>query len=287
MYINIKLDKKRLIIIFISVLVLITSVLGFTLKSENVSENRNENENENENIIVVSGEITNWGLSFREKGKAPVGNVNNEELKKYGAAYLGNENENKNENEIYLTFDAGYEAGYTENILNVLKEENVKACFFIVGNYLETAPDLVKRMAEEGHTVANHTYTHPDMSKITSESDFLNELSRVEEKYREITGMEMPKLYRPPQGKFSLENLKLAKKNGYSTAFWSLAYVDWLKDDQPTHQEALSKLTERIHPGAIILLHSTSKTNSEILKELITKYKEMGYTFGTIDEVFK
>ncbi|MBE6731704.1 MAG: delta-lactam-biosynthetic de-N-acetylase [Ruminococcaceae bacterium] len=281
MYINIKLDKKRLIIIFISVLVLITSVLGFTLKSENVSENRNENENN----IAVSGEITNWGLSFREKGKAPVGNVNNGELKKYGAAYLGNENENINE--IYLTFDAGYEAGYTENILNVLKEENVKACFFIVGNYLETAPELVKRMAEEGHTVANHTYTHPDMSKITSESDFLNELSRVEEKYREITGMEMPKLYRPPQGKFSLENLKLAKENGYNTAFWSLAYVDWLKDDQPTHQEALSKLTERIHPGAIILLHSTSKTNSEILKELITKYKEMGYTFGTIDEVFK
>ena len=265
----IKLNKKLIISVTLSLLVIITALIGFTLKEKEYTS--------------VSAEITNWGLSFRKEGEAPIGNISNAELKKYGAAFLGNDKNNK----IYLTFDAGYEAGYTENILNILKEENVKACFFIVGNYLETAPDLVKRMAEDGHIVANHTYTHPDMSKIESESEFLKELNRVEEKYKEITGRTMPKLYRPPQGKFSLDNLKMAQKNGYNTAFWSLAYVDWLKDNQPTKNEALSKLTERIHPGAIILLHSTSKTNSEILKELITKYKEMGYSFSSLDEVFK
>ncbi len=233
--------------------------------------------------IIASSEITNWGLSFQGENKAPIGNISNEELKKYGAAFLGDDKNNK----IYLTFDAGYEAGYTEKILDILKEENVKACFFIVGNYLETAPNLVKRMAEEGHIVANHSYSHPDMSKILNENEFLKELKKVEEKFNEITNLKMPKLYRPPQGKFSIDNLKMAQNNGYNTAFWSLAYVDWLKDNQPTKNEALSKLTERIHPGAIILLHSTSKTNSEILKDLIIKYKEMGYSFSSLDEVFK
>ena len=140
-------------------------------------------------------------------------------------------------------------------------------------------------MIDEGHIVGNHTYSHPDMSKISTAESFSNELNKMENKYKEITGKEMLKIYRPPQGKFSEENLSMAKDMGYKTIFWSLAYVDWLEDKQPTKEEAFSKLLTRIHPGAVVLLHSTSKTNCEILDELLTKWKEMGYTFKAIDQI--
>ena len=153
----------------------------------------------------------------------------------------------------------------------------------MVGNYLETSPDLVKRMISEGHIVANHTYHHPDMSKIASKEDFQKELTSLEEKFQEITGQAMPKYYRPPQGKYSVENLQMAKDLGYHTFFWSLAYVDWYQDRQPSKEEAFKKLLGRIHPGAIVLLHSTSSTNAAILDELLTNWEEMGYTFRAID----
>ena len=153
----------------------------------------------------------------------------------------------------------------------------------MVGNYLETSPDLVKRMLSEGHIVANHTYHHPDMSKIASKEDFQRELTSLEEKFQEITGQAMPKYYRPPQGKYSVENLQMAKDLGYHTFFWSLAYVDWYQDKQPSKEEAFKKLLGRIHPGAIVLLHSTSSTNAAILDELLTRWEEMGYTFRSID----
>ena len=156
---------------------------------------------------------------------------------------------------------------------------------FCTGHYLDTAPDLVKRMVEEGHCVGNHTYNHPDMSKISDMESFAKEMQDVEALYKEITGEEMTRYYRPPQGKYSTTNLEMAKELGYHTFFWSLAYVDWYQDDQPTHEEAYSKLLTRIHPGAIVLLHSTSKTNGEIMDELLTKWEEMGYTFGTLDEL--
>ncbi len=226
-------------------------------------------------------EITNWGLSFREEGKAPQGNVSAEFLKNYNAYYVLNGEEKV----IYLTFDAGFENGYMPNILDVLKKHDIKATFFLVGNYLETEPDLVKRMIEEGHIVGNHTYTHPDMSKISDTEAFNRELVKFEEKYKEVTGQDLVKFYRPPQGKFSESNLKQANELGYKTFFWSLAYVDWYVNDQPTKEQAFSKLIPRIHPGAVVLLHSTSKTNSEILDELITKWKEMGYTFKNLDEI--
>ena len=153
----------------------------------------------------------------------------------------------------------------------------------MVGNYLETSPDLVKRMISEGHIVANHTYHHPDMSKIASKEDFQKELTSLEEKFQEISGQAMPKYYRPPQGKYSVENLQMAKDLGYHTFFWSLAYVDWYQDRQPSKEEAFKKLLGRIHPGAIVLLHSTSSTNAAILDELLTSWEEMGYTFRSID----
>ena len=168
----------------------------------------------------------------------------------------------------------------------MLKDHQVPAAFFLVGNYLEQNPDLVCRMADEGHTVGNHTWSHPDMSKITDPAAFERELKQVEDKYHEITGQALPKYYRPPQGIFSEENLKLARDLGYKTVFWSLAYVDWNNDDQPTAEAAFSKLLPRTHNGAVVLLHSTSKTNAAILDDLLTKWKDAGYRFGTLEELF-
>lgn len=234
---------------------------------------------------VVSDSVVldsqDWGLGFSEEGQPPTGMATVEELKEYQTYYLGDTAQKR----LYLTFDAGYENGNTEPILEALKKHQVKATFFVVGHYLETAQELIRRMVEEGHTVGNHTYHHYDMSKISDQTAFLEEIQSVEEKYREITGKEMVKYYRPPQGKYSLENLRMAKELGYHTFFWSLAYVDWNQDSQPSHEEAYSKLMSRLHPGAIVLLHNTSSTNAEILDELLTKWENQGYTFGTLDEL--
>lgn len=223
--------------------------------------------------------ITDWGLSFQSEGAPPVANASQEYLRNFDALYVGD----ANQKEIYITFDAGFENGNTEKILDALKKHGVKATFFLVGNYFETQPELVKRMAKEGHTIGNHTYSHPDMSKIGDIQSFQTELQKNEALYRDILGSEMPKLYRPPQGKFCEENLKMAQQLGYSTVFWSLAYVDWYADDQPTPEQAFSKLLPRIHPGAVVLLHSTSSTNAEILDELLTKWEETGYSFGDLE----
>lgn len=223
----------------------------------------------------------NWGLSFQQEGKPPVGNATADYLEQFHAHYTGDTDEKV----IYLTFDAGFENGNTPAILDALKKHQAPATFFVVGNYLETAPDLVKRMATEGHTVANHTFHHPDMSKISSQETFGKELTSLEFLYTQITGQPMKRYYRPPQGKYSEANLKMASDMGYHTFFWSLAYVDWYQDKQPSHEEAFKKLLGRIHPGAIVLLHSTSRTNGEIMDELLGKWEEMGYCFRSLDEL--
>lgn len=222
-----------------------------------------------------------WGLGFHNDGELPTANASIDELKKYNAYYA----ENTEKKEIYLTFDCGFENGNTAKILDALKKHHAPATFFVVGNYLSTSPDLVNRMVKEGHTVGNHTYHHPDMSQISSKDAFEKELKDVEKKYKEITGKEISRFYRPPQGKFNLENLQMAKDLGYCTFFWSLAYVDWYEDNQPTKEEAFDKLLPRVHPGAIVLLHNTSKTNGEILDELLTKWEEMGYTFKSLSQL--
>ena len=181
--------------------------------------------------------------------------------------------------------DAGFENGNTPAILDALKKHNASACFFLVGNYIETAPDLVQRMVDEGHLVGNHTYTHPDMSKISDAASFSQELTKLEEAYQALIGQPLPKFYRPPQGKYSAENLEQAQALGYTSVFWSLAYVDWYTDNQPTAEQAFSKLLPRIHPGAIVLLHSTSSTNASILDELLTKWEAEGYSFGSLSEL--
>ena len=192
-----------------------------------------------------------------------------------------------NEKVLYLTFDAGYENGCTEKILDVLKKHQVPAAFFLVGNYLEKNADLVRRMVDEGHIVGNHTMHHPDMRKLTDKESFAKELTGLEDLFREVTGKELPKFYRPPQGLYSEENLEMAKEMGYKTVFWSLAYADWNNDSQPTKAYAFEKLLPRTHNGAVVLLHSTSRTNAEILDALLQQWKDMGYTFKSIDTLFE
>ena len=231
-------------------------------------------------VMETTLETENWGLGFGKDGKKPTGNATPAQLAKYNAYFMAEGDEKV----IYLTFDCGYENGNTELILDALKKHNAPATFFVVGHYLESAPDIVKRMVEEGHTVGNHTYHHPDMSRISDQASFQKEMESVEEKFREVTGQDLALYYRPPQGKYSEANLKMAQEMGYATFFWSLAYVDWNQDSQPSHEEAFEKLTKRIHPGAIVLLHNTSKTNGEILDELLTKWEEMGYTFRPLSD---
>lgn len=223
-----------------------------------------------------------WGLSFRQEGAPPIGNAGKDQLRQYQAAYIGNVGEKV----LYLTFDAGYENGCTAKILDTLKEKQAPAAFFLVGNYIRQSPDLVRRMVAEGHTVGNHTMHHYDMSRLSDKAAFSKELTDLEALYKETVGQELPKYYRPPQGIYSEENLKMAQELGYKTLFWSLAYVDWNNDAQPTKEAAFAKLLPRTHNGAVVLLHSTSKTNAEILGELIDKWKEAGYRFGTLEELF-
>ena len=227
-------------------------------------------------------EAASWGLSFPHPGESPAGNATAEELAAYDAVYMGNPEEKV----LYLTFDAGYENGHTAEILDVLGKHRAPAAFFVVGTYIEQNPELVRRMASEGHIVGNHTWHHWDMDKIGDRATFEKELADVAAAYEIATGKEMPRYYRPPRGVYAERNLEMAKALGYNTVFWSLAYVDWKQDEQPTREEAFDKLLSRVHNGAVVLLHSTSATNAEILDELLTKWEEMGFRFGSLEELF-
>lgn len=228
-----------------------------------------------------AAQSTGWGLSFQEEGKRPAGNASIDDLKQYNAYYASDTDQKI----IYLTFDAGYENGNTPVILDALKKHQAPAVFFVVGNFIKDNHDLIRRILAEGHIIGNHTMTHPDLPQISSMDAFQKELQDVEELYTSLTGEPMTKFYRPPRGIYSTENLSMAKELGYSTFFWSLAYVDWIQDQQPSREEAFQKLLTRIHPGAIVLLHNTSSTNAEILDELLTKWEEMGYEFHSLKEL--
>lgn len=259
------LSKKNILFIILSLVI----VVVFTLCCK---------------AFILANKNTNWGLSFNNgSSNPPTGNATPEYLKNYNAYYIDiNNTESK---KIYITFDAGYEAGYMPTILEALKKHNVKATFFVVGTLIKSDPELIKQIVADGHIVGNHTMTHPNMSKMQTMEDFKKEVETVESLYKDLIGENMPKYYRPPQGIYSEKNLQMANELGYKTIFWSLAYVDWYKDKQPSKEEAFEKLLPRIHDGAILLLHSTSKTNSEILDELLTKLEKKGYSFGILDEL--
>ncbi len=172
-----------------------------------------------------------------------------------------------------------------EKILDTLKAEEVPAAFFVLGHLIKKNRELVLRMKEEGHLVCNHTMRHRDMTKITSEEAFAAELQELEALYRREIGGEMPRYYRPPEGRFSEENLRMAQKLGYKTVFWSFAYADWDNEKKPPAEAAIQKILDHTHNGAVILLHPTSATNAAILPELIKRWRAMGYRFGTLDEL--
>ena len=268
------MSQKRRYAAGIALLVLGVTVVGMLCAKEHQMEATVPAAGE----ATVPASVDNWGLSFQTEGEAPVGNASVADLAQYDAYYLGDTSKKV----IYLTFDCGYENGYTEKILDALKKHQAPAAFFVVGNMIETAPDIICRMVEEGHIVGNHTYHHPDMSAISEQAAFQKELDDLAALFQETTGQELPKFYRPPQGKYSEENLKQAQALGYKTILWSLAYVDWYVDDQPTAEQAYAKLLPRIHDGAIVLLHSPSKTNADILDDLLTKWEDMGYTFASL-----
>ncbi|MEG0804306.1 MAG: polysaccharide deacetylase family protein [Pygmaiobacter sp.] len=229
-------------------------------------------------VAVASHE---WGLSFQTEGSGPVPNLSKEELRPFDAYYCADETQKR----LYLTFDAGYENGNTAPILDALSKHHAQGAFFVVGPYIKENPELVRRMIAEGHLIGNHTYHHPDMSR-KDKASFTTELCEMENAFCKVVGTPLTtKLYRPPEGKFTDENLSWAQELGYKTIFWSLAYVDWNTDRQPSREQALDKLLPRTHNGAIVLLHSTSATNAAILDELLTKWEEMGYSFGSLTEL--
>lgn len=208
-------------------------------------------------------------------------------INEYECMYIDTSNADPlaSEKKVYLTFDAGYENGNIEKILNVLKENNVCGAFFILSNLINTSPELVKRMADEGHLICNHTSKHKDMSRGLNIDSFRDELEALETLYTEVTGKQMAKYFRPPEGKFSKETLEFASQLGYKTVFWSFAYADWDNGAQMDQNAAKSKILDNIHNGAIILLHPTSATNAAILGDIIKKLKIKGYTFGMLDEI--
>lgn len=191
----------------------------------------------------------------------------------------------EDERVIYLTFDAGYENGNVEKIVDILNEENVKGAFFVLDNFLIKNQDLVKKMIENGHTIANHTLKHTDMTKIKDKGEFEKQLVLLENLYEEIYGEKMAKFYRPPEGKFNEENLKWADELGYKTVMWSFAYDDWDNARQMTKDAAKKKILDNIHNGEVMLLHPTSKTNAEIIREVIKELKKQGFRFGTLEEL--
>ena len=192
---------------------------------------------------------------------------------------------NDEEKVIYLTFDAGYENGNIEKILDALKKEDVKATFFVLDNLLIKNKNLVQRMIDDGHIIANHTLKHKDMSKMNSIDEFKKELRSLEELFLNEYGLEMPKYYRPPEGRFNRDNLEWAEKLGYKTVMWSFAYADWDNESQSSQAQAMKKILDNIHNGEVMLLHPTSSTNAEIMPELLKSLKNQGFRFGTIDEL--
>ena len=236
-----------------------------------------------ETVLTSSSQLPNnkieWGIKRGDNHQQPdLGSKNRSLIEKYNGMAMGNK-ESKN---IYVTFDLGYEAGYTAKILDVLKENNVPAAFFITAHYVNTASDLVQRMIDEGHIVGNHTVNHKSMPNI-SETELEKELMNLHTGIYEKFGYEM-KYMRPPKGEYSERSLNTTVKLGYIPVMWSFAYADWDEEKQPSPSDGINKIVNNVHNGEIMLLHATSKTNMEILDTVIKQIKDMGYEFKSLDE---
>lgn len=252
-------------------------ILIFTFS---VVQLRLENE---ETIRTNSSNYSNkkigWGIKRNDNHEQPdVGSENKKMLEENGGICFGKDTEKV----IYLTFDEGYEAGYTEKILNTLKENQVKATFFITSHYLNTASELVARMISEGHIVGNHTVNHKSMPSISNE-EIENELMKLHQAIFEKYNYEM-KYMRPPKGEFNERTLKKTYELGYKTVMWSFAYFDWDEKKQPSIEESKKIIINNFHCGEIMLLHPNSKTNSEVLDSIIKEAKNQGYEFKLLNQ---
>lgn len=227
----------------------------------------------------ISNKKIEWGIQRKNNHEQPnLGQKNVELINKYNGMALGNSEKKY----IYLTFDLGYEAGYTENILNALKENSVQGAFFITAHYVNTASDLVQRMIDEGHIVGNHTVNHKSMPSLSDE-ELKKEVMKLHSQVYEKYNYEM-KFLRPPKGEYSERTLSLCENLGYKTVMWSFAYVDWDEKKQPSESVAMDKIISNLHSGEIMLLHATSKTNADIMSQMIKKVQEEGYEFKSLEE---
>ena len=234
----------------------------------------------------VSAESYSWYIVRNKENKQPHTDPKYSFIEKYVGYYINKSySDNSSDMVIYLTFDAGYSNENLESILKTLKEENVQAAFFILSNLIIKSPEVVKQMTNDGHFVCNHTSKHLDISKTNNNNEIEAQIKKIEELYFELTGEEMKKYFRPPEGKFSEESLKCINELGYKTIFWSFAYEDWDNEKQPSAEYAKEKIFKNLHNGEIMLLHPTSKTNADILKDVIIELKARGYRFGTLDEI--
>ena len=234
----------------------------------------------------VSAESYSWYVIRNKENKQPKSDSRYEFIEKYNAFYINKDYSDESRDKvIYLTFDAGFSNESLESILTTLKEENVKAAFFILSNLIIKSPTVVKKMTEDGHFVCNHTSKHLDISKAKDKSQIEAEINKLEALYTDLTGEKMKKYFRPPEGRFSEESLSYINELGYKTVFWSFAYDDWNNDKQPSTEAAKEKIFANLHNGEIMLLHPTSKTNADILKDVIIELKSRSYRFGTLDEL--
>lgn len=228
----------------------------------------------------------NWYCKNNKDHTPPTVDAPMAFIKKYHAYYINDKVKDKDK-VIYLTFDAGYTNGNVEKVLDALKKHKATGAFFILDNLIVRNPELVKRMDAEGHMVCNHTKSHPDMTKITDKDTFSAQLTSLSKHYKELTGKDMVKVYRPPEGRFSEDNLRIADELGYKTVFWSFAYADWDNNRQMAKDDAMKKILAHTHNGEIMLLHPTSATNAAILDDLLTELEKEGYRFGSLEELWK
>ncbi|WP_429699524.1 delta-lactam-biosynthetic de-N-acetylase [Alteribacter keqinensis] len=229
---------------------------------------------------AYSTQVHHWNFKPKENNEPPSTEPHYEALlEKYGGFYIGD----TSKKEIYLTFDNGYENGYTKKVLDVLKEKEVPATFFVTGHYLNTERELIQRMLKEGHIVGNHSYHHPSLPEV-DDARVKRELENLKDLYTEVTGDSRMQYLRPPRGTFSERSLALSQQLGYTNVFWSFAYVDWEVNRQKGWKYAYDSIMRRIHPGAIMLLHSVSSDNAEALPKVIDDLRAQGYEFKSLDD---
>ena len=228
----------------------------------------------------LSNDKIAWGLKKVKGEKPEVPESITKTLDEFDGVYLSKSGGKT----LYLTFDEGYENGYSGQILDVLKKTQTPAAFFITGDYLENEAELVKRMVDEGHIVGNHTQNHPSMPEVPDVTTLAKEITDLDDQFFALTGQHMRYL-RPPKGEFSEKTLAVSKDLGYKSVFWSFAYADWEKDKVNGAQYAYDHVMPYLHDGAILLLHAVSKDNADALEQIIIDAKAAGYTFKSLDEL--